>query len=339
MKKKNIQKYINLIYYLLCMIFVIKLILSVVFTYGLNLPTYYLGSQMIVVLALGIIIFIFKNIMAPPAVELEEKILQLYKNIPEKNRTCAYKEASATDVLENVLEYQEQLINTELLNKYLIKESELSALQSQINPHFLFNTLESIRGCAYRKNVPEIAKITEAMSSLFRSSIQPGRKVIPLNEELENIKNYITIQQFRFPGRFEFNIKIDDKSTENLRVPNLTIQPIVENAIFHGLETKINGGSIKLNIFTTKKRIIIRVTDDGVGIPAQKLSYLQSYLEGDFSVERWNSEENIEQIGIGIINIHKRIRLQFGQDYGITIASTINMGTEVEITLPILLEE
>lgn len=339
MKGRISQKYIKAICVLLCGIFVAELFVSVVVIWKMGFPIYYFACQVPVLSAIIIILVLIKKMVAAPIAELEEKLLQLYVNIPEKNSSCVYENVSVTDMLEDILAYQEQLINTELLNKYLLKESELSELQSQINPHFLFNTLESIRGFAYRKGVPEIAKIAEAMSSLFRSSIQSGRKLIPLYEELENVNSYITIQKFRFPGRFEFHANIDDKDTENLRVPNLTIQPIVENAIYHGLETKVNGGCINLDIFTTGKRMIIRVTDDGVGIPVKVLSYLQSCLEVELPTEGWKLEDAVERIGIGILNIHKRIRLQFGQEYGVTIASTVNVGTEVEITLPILLED
>lgn len=339
MKRRISQKYIRTIYVLLCGIFAAELFISVIAIWKMSVPIYYFVCQISVLLMVIIVFILIKKMVAAPIAELEEKLLQLYANIPEKNSPYVYENTSVTDMLEDILAYQEQLINTELLNKYLLKESELSALQSQINPHFLFNTLESIRGCAYRKGIPEIAKIAEAMSSLFRSSIQPGRKLIPLYEELENVNSYITIQQFRFPGRFEFHVNIDNKDTENLRVPNLTIQPIVENAIYHGLETKVNGGCINLDIFATGKRMIIRVTDDGVGIPVKALSYLQSCLEVELPTEGWKTEDAVEHIGIGILNIHKRIQLQFGQEYGVTIASTVNVGTEVEITLPVLLED
>ena len=264
--------------------------------------------------------------------------MQLYANVPVKYRTAFQGDTFLTEILEDILAYQEQLINTELLSKYLLKESELSALQSQINPHFLFNTLESIRGCAYQKGVPEIAKIIEAMSSLFRSSIQQGKKMIPLHEELDNVNNYVTIQQFRFPGRFEFCIHIDQEDTKKLKVPNLIIQPIVENAIFHGVETKPGGGKIVLDISVTERRVIIRVTDNGVGIPNRILSHLQSCLAAELPAEGLE-DDDADHIGIGILNIHRRIRLQFGWEYGITVASTVNVGTEVESTLPVLLEE
>lgn len=283
-------------------------------------------------------LYLMKKMLFAPMMDLEGKLMQLYANVPVKYRTAFQGDTFLTEILEDILAYQEQLINTELLSKYLLKESELSALQSQINPHFLFNTLESIRGCAYQKGVPEIAKIIEAMSSLFRSSIQQGKKMIPLHEELDNVNNYVTIQQFRFPGRFEFCIHIDQEDTKKLKVPNLIIQPIVENAIFHGVETKPGGGKIVLDISVTERRVIIRVTDNGVGIPNRILSHLQSCLAAELPAEGLE-DDDADHIGIGILNIHRRIRLQFGWEYGITVASTVNVGTEVESTLPVLLEE
>ena len=155
---------------------------------------------------------------------------------------------------------------------------------------------------------------------------------------MDNVNNYVTIQQFRFPGRFEFCIHIDQEDTKKLKVPNLIIQPIVENAIFHGVETKPGGGKIVLDISVTERRVIIRVTDNGVGIPNRILSHLQSCLAAELPGEGLE-DDDADHIGIGILNIHRRIRLQFGWEYGITVASTVNVGTEVESTLPVLLEE
>lgn len=290
-------------------------------------------------IAFIVVVLALWKIIVLPMIGLEEKLMQMYEKIPQRQQIENQEEASLTQILEDVISYQEQLINKDLLSKYLLKESELSALQSQINPHFLFNTLESIRGCAYRQGMPELARITEAMSSLFRNSIQQGGKLLPLREELDNINNYMMIQQFRFPEKFEFQVHIEESNLLNFQVPNMVIQPIVENAIFHGLETKVEKGKIDLYISSTRKRLIIRVVDDGVGISARKLAKLQNQLTTEKPTEGWRSEEGTHEDGIGILNIHKRIQLRFGEQYGITIASTIDVGTEVEITLPIVLEE
>lgn len=221
----------------------------------------------------------------------------------------------------------------------MLKEAELGALQSQINPHFLFNTLESIRGCAYRQGLPELASITEAMSRLFRNSIQQGASLLSLKEELDNVNNYMVIQQFRFQEKFDFFVHIEGRDLLNFQIPNMVIQPIVENAIFHGLEEKVGKGCINLYISSTRKRLIIRVIDDGIGMSDGALDRIQKQLSTQLSVEGLDLDGRTYKGGIGLLNIHKRIQLYFGEQYGITIASTIDVGTEVEITLPIVLEE
>lgn len=274
-----------------------------------------------------------------PIYELEDKLLEIYETLPETSKyTSSGKQILPIEILEDVIYYQEYLVNTELMSDYLIKESELTALQSQINPHFLFNTLESIRGCAYKSGMPELAEITEAMSCLFRYSIQKGTSLIALAEEIENIKNYMSIQQFRFRGKFEYILHIDDPILLNYQVPNMLLQPIVENSIFHGMETKIEKGRIDIYIQATERRLRIRVVDDGVGIAPNKLRRLQKQLEDTGSSSAWRKDPDSLDVGIGILNIHKRIQLKYGEEYGISLASTLNVGTEVEIIIPAMVE-
>lgn len=274
-----------------------------------------------------------------PLSELMGKIAQMHEQIPQQEKGKKQEDISLTQLLEDVLNYQEQLSSKEYSLRYLLKEAELGALQSQINPHFLFNTLESIRGCAYRQGLPELASITEAMSRLFRNSIQQGASLLSLKEELDNVNNYMVIQQFRFQEKFDFFVHIEGRDLLNFQIPNMVIQPIVENAIFHGLEEKVGKGCINLYISSTRKRLIIRVIDDGIGMSDGALDRIQKQLSTQLSVEGLDLDGRTYKGGIGLLNIHKRIQLYFGEQYGITIASTIDVGTEVEITLPIVLEE
>lgn len=226
--------------------------------------------------------------------------------------------------------------NKHLLSEYLRKEAELSALQSQINPHFLFNTLESIRGFALKNGVSTIASMTEALSRMIRNSLQKIDTLVPVRYELETIDNYMTIQNFRFSNRFILEKDIGpDPTILDLKIPILAIQPVIENAIFHGLESRTEGGMLNLSLYSTRQRLVIRVIDNGCGIKQKKLEELNQRLEDNMTFSASSSNDSKHQ-GIGLVNINSRIKLQFGAEYGLFIQSTYNYGTEVEITLPII---
>lgn len=216
----------------------------------------------------------------------------------------------------------------------LKKQAELDALQSQINPHFLYNTLESIRGNALVEGVDEIAEMTEALSTFFRYSISYTDNIVTLAEELENVRNYFKIQQYRFNNRFTLDVILSDENELLFcRMPKLTLQPIVENAIYHGLEGKMGQGHITIRATGTQSRMIIVVADDGVGMDKETLAKIQNRL--------WDGKELTEdkrekrRSGIAIFNVSQRIALMFGEEYGVTIASTPGLGTEVTLTLPL----
>jgi two-component system sensor histidine kinase YesM len=232
-----------------------------------------------------------------------------------------------------------QLYKDTLDKKYsetiLKKQAEINYLQSQINPHFLYNTLESIRGQAMVEGVDQIAEMTEALANFFRYSISRKGNMVTMEEEIKIVDNYLIIQQYRFNNKFNVT-KILGEATEVLEyyLPKLTIQPIVENAIYHGLETKIGKGNITIRVTITGERMIIHIVDDGIGMPQDKLDVLNMSLNsGEDSNERINSK----MTGIALINVNRRIKLNFGEKYGITVFSTLGFGTDVEIVLPLIL--
>lgn len=231
-----------------------------------------------------------------------------------------------------------ETMDREYTEKILKKQAEFEALQSQINPHFLYNTLESIRGQALVRGADEIADMTEALSTLFRYSISRKGNLVTLEEELRNVEHFLMIQQFRFNNKFRITKKIDDFNPEILKckIPKLSLQPIVENAIYHGLETKMGNGEIYIEAYTTEKRLVITIKDDGVGIVKERLDHLNDSLDLglDFSVEQTDGRSS----GIALININQRIKIYFGDRYGITIASTVGQGTEVQMVLPVLID-
>lgn len=214
------------------------------------------------------------------------------------------------------------------------KQAELTALQSQINPHFLYNTLESVRGQALIDGNSEIAKMMEALSAFFRYSISRKGSLVTLRDELANIENYMMIQRYRFNNRFSMEIFIDeeDEKAYDCKIPRLIIQPVVENAVFHGLEESLEGGVVSIEVIVTEENMIITVSDNGKGMDGGTLKELNERIHSQ--VFNLASKEQQTNTGIGLLNIHKRIRLLFGEDYGVCVYSTPNQGTDVEITVP-----
>jgi len=230
-----------------------------------------------------------------------------------------------------------ELINTTELINLSVKQSQYLALQNQINPHFLYNTLEAIRGEALCVGVTSIAQMTEALSTFFRYTISNMDSLVTLDEELENIENYYIIQQYRFGDRLSLSVEIDDEDSDwilNCRMPKLTLQPIVENSIYHGLEPKLGKDNLKIKIESTKNLLIITVSDDGLGFEEERLSILNNALNG-ISMD-YVKPDREKKGGIALINVNSRIKLLFGEKYGLYIYSTPGAGTDVQITLPVI---
>lgn len=214
------------------------------------------------------------------------------------------------------------------------KQSEFLALQNQINPHFLYNTLDAIRGDALISGNNNIAEITEALSSFFRYTITDIADLTTLEGELTNAENYFRIQQYRFDSKLHMNIHLpeDQEDVLDLQLPKLTFQPIIENAIFHGLETQTGDGYITLHIETTEKFLFIDITDTGIGISSDVLERINNSLEK--AAATYNPDKTSLHSGIALKNVSRRIKLLFGDEYGVHLYSTPGLGTNAKITLP-----
>jgi len=215
------------------------------------------------------------------------------------------------------------------LNK---RQAQYLALQNQINPHFLYNTLESIRGEALIAGLGSVAEMTEALAKFFRYTITKVENLVSVEEELENCETYFRIQQYRFGDRLRLHIEYDEAEREdimNCRIPKLTLQPILENSIIHGTELKIGTGNLKIKFELTEKRLLIRISDDGVGMDEDTLAKLNAKLSRKSHI----NEEG--KGGIALANVNNRIHLIFGEEYGMHIYSVYQMGTDVEITIPV----
>ena len=191
-------------------------------------------------------------------------------------------------------------------------QSKINALQNQINPHFLYNTLECIRSEAILQDCENIARMSHALASFFRYSISRKENIVTLRDELSNIKNYFFIQQFRFEDRFFLDIQVED-------------------CVFHGLEPKAEQGHVTIRISGTKDMMKVIVEDDGVGMPPDVLDKMRAALEEE---RQPTNQPDTHGNGIAMYNVNQRIKLAFGRDYGLFVYSTENLGTDVEIWMP-----
>ncbi len=210
-------------------------------------------------------------------------------------------------------------------------QNSLMVLQNQINPHFLYNTLDCIRGEALESGMDDIASMVEALSVFFRYSISSGDVLVQLRDELRNIQIYYQIQRYRFKDRFTMEIECEDEHALDCYLPKLTLQPIMENCILHGLEMKESGGRIVFHICLTDQRLIITVTDNGCGMNHNELTRLREKINSESGTQ---SERGMVRHGIAIQNINRQIKLIFGSSYGLSVSSQPNIGTEVELQIP-----
>jgi len=208
----------------------------------------------------------------------------------------------------------------------ILRETEYKALQSQINPHFLFNSLNTIGMLALTEDAYKTQEVIYALSDLLRNSLKNIDKIISLKEEMKYVKEYLLIQQTRFNDRIDVHFDIDNQIL-NAKLPNMTLQPLIENAIVHGLEPKIGGGTLRIIGIKDSDRVIIEIFDTGVGIPKSKIE--------DLFRER-HEQKRGQVTGLGIANVHKRIKYHFGEDYGLQIESKLNRGTSVKVVIPFI---
>lgn len=222
-------------------------------------------------------------------------------------------------------------IKNELENKLILLDAQMRSLESQINAHFLYNTLEAINSIAAIHHIKDISTMALALGNMFRYSIKTQSELVPLERELDHVHDYIHIQQIRFDNAFSYEEHIPAGLAKQ-RVLKLILQPLVENALYHGLNYCRSGDTIIVEAGREDKLLVFSVSDNGQGIPAEKLSALRNQLK-----EKPEFQELGRRNGqsIGIKNIHTRIALYYGEYYGLRVFSTEGEGTTIQIVLPV----
>jgi len=220
-----------------------------------------------------------------------------------------------------------ELLDSKIKEQENLKKAELRALQAQINPHFLYNTLDTIIWMSHSNQTDQVIEIVSALSKFFRISLSKGKDWITIAEEIERTRSYLTIQKMRYRDILDFNIELDEAVADNT-ILKLILQPLVENALYHGIKNKRQGGTITVRAKQkNENEILLEVEDDGIGFTSEKLAQLQTELDDDSGDIRMES-------GFGIGNVNNRIRLYYGKQYGVTVTSEYNTGTCVKLVIP-----
>lgn len=254
--------------------------------------------------------------------------------LSERMSLSGYKEIELVSAELNNMLHQIHTLTKELFDtnanlyesELLAKQSEFLHLRSQINPHFLYNTLETMVGIAYSEGQPEIAQIARSLGVIFKYSIK-GEDVVPLKSELKIARNYIHIQHFRFSDRFETVYDIDDDCLADM-TPKMILQPLIENAIVHGIEQAERFCKLTITAHHSEDKLLLTVTDNGAGIAPDVLKVLKAKLGTAQRADSHGSEH------IGVLNVNSRLKLMHGSEYGLSIDSEIDRGTSVKIILP-----
>ncbi|EJP6472282.1 PocR ligand-binding domain-containing protein [Clostridium botulinum] len=270
--------------------------------------------------------------------KLEDELLDLYKEttvIPfEKIEAVAHMmfhisnyivgeavlKMAQSELNEKSIKFMEyEKIQTELEKK--LKTSELKNLQSQVNPHFLFNTLNTIASLALVESAPKTREVVCNLSDMLKYNLKKVDQMVTFDDEVRYSTSYLALQKIRFGDRLKFYFDIEERC-KKIEIPFMILQPFIENSIVHGLQLKENGGTIKIAAWETNENLIISIIDDGVGIHSYKLKDINDF-------------ENYKEVnGIGINNVKQRMQYYYGENYSIDIKSKINCGTKVNISLP-----
>lgn len=286
-----------------------------------------ISALLVSVISSLLVIFITQSMTAPLR-QLSNTMLRVHNGNFSEHIVTKRKDEVGTlvDSFNFMIKKINELINEVYREKMAQKDAELEALQLQINPHFLYNTLDSINWMAIEEGAYDVSRAIVSLGNLLHYSIDSDSALAPLSQELTYIDSYLSIQKNLLEEKLSYEIK-SSLDAEHYLVPKLILQPIVENAITHGLRPKVDCGSVSIEIRLSEDEIHILVQDDGVGIE-------------DSEVQRLLLDDRIEsKRGIGLSNVDRRLRLHYGEDFGLKIQSIMGKGTLVLMRIPVILSK
>ncbi|MBP1962802.1 histidine kinase [Paenibacillus aceris] len=287
--------------------------------YQINI-SYFLWTILALVIALYLSFFISRH-LSRPIKQLQSNMKQVEKgDFSIRSDFRSENEIGQLGQTFNIMVGRiKDLMNQIIQNEESKRKSEMKLLQAQINPHFLYNTLDSIIWMAERKKHDEVVQMTSSLAKLFRAIINKNNETVPVRVEIEHITNYLLIQSMRYKDKLDFRIDVDPGILE-FHIPKIILQPIVENAIYHGIKNSLEPGVVKITGKEDGDNIVFVVADNGVGMEPEKLDQILKLKDGIIK-------------GIGVSNVNERIKL-FGNEFGLTFKSEKWEGTEVRIVLP-----
>lgn len=294
-----------------------------------------IGTQVTVVIACAIAgVLLLTIIILLYSVRLVRRITEPIGALVEKAQKLGEGNFSVTPIETNSIELRtldkgfdemvgriDTLMEKQIEDQKYLHRAELELLQAQINPHFLYNTLDSIVILAENHRDEEVVQMVTSLSVFFRNSLSKGRDIITLQAERDQVTSYLEIQQIRYSDILKYDIQIPDDLLDCL-VPKLVLQPLVENALYHGTKNKRGIGSIFITGRSLGGDMLLQVKDDGAGMDEEQIRALQAGVYED------------RHTGLGLVNVHKRIKLYCGEGYGLSFESTLGEGTTVSVLLP-----
>lgn len=294
-----------------------------------NIRYYIFGIGVITTLLAIIAALFFTQSIAKPLKNLR----RLMRRAEEGDLNVRFETSSSDEIgqlgdsFNKMIDEIRNLIEMVYIEQKSKREAELKILQAQIKPHFLYNTLDTIQWMAQGHGADDIIEVVTALTNLFRIGLNKGNEMITVREEIEHVKSYLIIQKVRYEEKLEYSIEVEE-SILNYQVIKLILQPLVENAIYHGIKERRGTGKIVIWAGVHKKGICFKISDNGAGISEERLAELYDMLEND--------KEGEKNPGYGTFNVQNRIRLTYGNEHGITFESKLGEGTTVNIYHPII---
>lgn len=286
------------------------------------------------VVVLGVIIILSYSIPRSISKPIQE-IAEVTDQVAKGDLSVRTQEYSGEEVkllshsLNSMIEKINELLSQVTEEQIHLREAELELLQSQINPHFLYNTLDTIVWLAEGNRQKEVVDMVKSLSDFFRTSLSRGKDIVPLRDELLHVRSYLKIQQVRYQDILEYEVDVDE-SLYLYHIPKITIQPLVENALYHGIKNKRGLGKIRITSKRGEDCFYIIIEDDGIGMSEERLSEVQESLLSNSLDKKDEPKKNM----YGLLNVNERIKLKFGSEYGISIESKYSEGSRVTICLP-----